>query len=177
MSDPMFEDEPERPARTDQTEVSLLQQLDGLLMEGLGESALKKIKGDVSEIIADIEMDIDYRLKEGLASSLSHFVQNMVNEAIDALLVGDDDKWRERLRCLPNSYTGRDRNHSVIRGSLFEAEPFILRRRIVDAHPELLKSERILDLEDQVASLVKQVAQKENTIEALRDDLNNWRRT
>lgn len=50
-----------------------------------------------------------------------------------------------------------DEWHSVIHGQLFEQGAVRLRKEIVDAHRDLLVNERILDLEDQVRSLVVQV--------------------
>jgi len=49
----------------------------------------------------------------------------------------------------------------VIRGKLFETGAIELRKQIVDAHAELLKAERILDLEDQLKSLVGQLKKME----------------
>lgn len=70
---------------------------------------------------------------------------------------GDEDTMRTRLSCIEGNWTGRDREHPVIHGRLFEQGAIALRKQIVDAFPDLLKNERILDLEDQIKSLTSQV--------------------
>jgi hypothetical protein len=57
---------------------------------------------------------------------------------------------------------------------LFETGAIELRKGIVNAHPELLKNERILDLEDQVASLVKQVNEKEQRLESMWERVKDY---
>jgi len=70
------------------------------------------------------------------------------------------------LSCDKRGYTGRsdgyntrrsiEEQHPVIHGKLFEQGCVRLRKGIVEAHRDLIASERILDLEDQVRSLVAQ---------------------
>jgi hypothetical protein len=71
-----------------------------------------------------------------------------------------------------DGYTGRDRDHSVIHGTLFETGAIALRRKMAEAHTDLIQNERILDLEDQVRSLVNQINEKDRMIALLREDLH-----
>ncbi|MTJ81764.1 MAG: hypothetical protein F8N37_12200 [Telmatospirillum sp.] len=151
----------------------------------LSDDALAKIKKQVSDIIYEIEGDIDYRIKEELAPNLAAFVSGMTDKAVNALLNGNADEMRRYLSADLGGYTGRSDSsfwprkadlpswHPVIHGTLFEGEQIALRRRIVDAHRDLITDQRILDLEDQVKSLVAQVnkleAEKEGLIQRLRD--------
>lgn len=55
--------------------------------------------------------------------------------------------------------------HPVIHGTLFEAGAIELRHKIVDTHKDLIASERILDLEDQVKCLTAKVNQLNRKLE------------
>ena len=125
--------------------------------QALTEDALAGVRKRISDVFSDLQSDFEYHLRNDAAYNLGLFVQQMAEDAIKAMLAGDEDAMRRYLQCEPGHYTGRDRDHLVIHNQLFETGAVALRKSIVDAHPEFLKTERILDLEDQVASLVKQV--------------------
>lgn len=123
---------------------------------------LKKKAQDLAESIAD---DIEWNLKDNLASRLSYHVAGMAERVINALLDGNEAEMIRWLQCDKRGWTGRsdgystkaiEQQHPVIHGRLFEQGCVLLRKRIADAHSELIKNERILDLEDQVKSLVAQ---------------------
>ncbi len=137
------------------------QKMSEVLEQGFSESVVASLKKKVSEIIYDIETDIEFRLKEDMSWNLAVWVQSLADKTIEALLRGDDAMMRNYLKASENHWTGRDRGNSplgpVIRGTLTEYDPILLRKQIVEAHADLLKNERILDLESQVAALVKQV--------------------
>lgn len=167
---------------------------DGLrksLEAGLSESAVKALAKKVDDITCFIEDDIMYRLKDDMAPNLVSFVEEMAKNTIDSLLAGNVEQMRRYLSCEKrgdtgeyDGYTGRFNpgawgarqsvvdQHPVIHGKLFEQGCIRLRRDIVNAHADLLKNERILDLEDQVRSLVEQVnktnAEKERLLERMR---------
>ena len=140
---------------------------------GLSDEALDRLKRQIADAMHEAQSDFEYWLREDGSYNLAQFVVRMSDQAIDAIFKGDDDEMRRRLRCVEGAYTGRDRDHPVIHGTLFEAGAIELRKRIVDAHADLLKEQRILDLEDQVRSLVGQVnkaeAERERMAERLRD--------
>ena len=127
--------------------------IDSALTEEVLASVSKKVRAAADELSVQLE----YNLKSDLAYNLALWVEGMAREAIMAILEGNEDVLRQRLSCREGYYTGRDTNHPVIHGKLFEIGALELRKKIVDAHPDLLKNERILDLEDQVKSLVEQV--------------------
>jgi hypothetical protein len=155
----------------------------------VSEHGMKGIKKAVDEIINDLEGDIMYRMKDDLAHNLAAWCVDMAGHAVEAMLEGNEDQLRRYLSCEKRGedgqyigWTGRsdgnyfgkreDREwHSVIHGRLFEQGAVALRKKIVDAHPEVLKSERILDLEDQVKSLVAQINHKEAECERFRQRL------
>jgi hypothetical protein len=161
------------------------------LAAGLSEEAVKALTKKVDDITCFIEDDIMYRLKDKMAPNLVSFVEDMARKTVECLLQGNADQMRRYLSCEKRDssgeytgWTGRFNpgawgarrhivdQHPVIHGKLFEQGCVQLRRDIVNAHADLLKDERILDLEDQVRSLVEQVnkanAEKEKVLDRLR---------
>jgi hypothetical protein len=144
--------------------------------------ALKRTK----ELVDELEDSLNYNVRENLASNLSYFVEEMAKRAVGALLDGNEGAMRSYLQCDPSGWNGRsgDHNwgsrriedwHSVIHGKLFETGCIAVRKAICEAHADLLKNERVLDLEDQVKSLVAQVNKKQAEIDRLCDERrNNW---
>ena len=152
---------------------------DGLrksLEAGLSDEAVKALSKKVDDITCFIEDDIMYRLKDEMAPNLVSFVEDMARKTVECLLEGNADQMRRYLSCEKRDndgqyigWTGRfnpgawgarqhvSDQHPIIHGELFEQGCIRLRRDIVNAHADLLKTERILDLEDQVRSLVEQV--------------------
>lgn len=164
----------------------LSEQLTDILKAGVfTEDAEKGLKKAVDNIINDIESDVMYRLKDDLAPNLSAWVEEMAQRTVEQLLEGNESQMLRYLHCDKGQWTGRSTEdiaygrkrlphewHSVIHGRLFEQGSLLLRKKIVDAHAELLKNQRILDLEDQVNGLVAQVnkanAEKEAMWERVR---------
>lgn len=143
---------------------------------GFTEETVKRIKKKFDEIVYDIETDIEFGLKERLSTQLADFICSSAEHAVKQLLAGNEERMRSYLSAKDGGYTGRDRDHQVIHGKLFETGPLELRKQIVDAHAELLKNERILDLEDQVRSLVEQVNKLERHNANLVQELRDYRR-
>ncbi|MDE2097128.1 MAG: hypothetical protein KGL39_07770 [Patescibacteria group bacterium] len=138
------------------------------LAASLSENTLGAIKKHVDNIIYEIESDIEYRMKDELAPQVVGYVVEMAEKSVQALIEGNEDEMRRYLGCQRGAFNGRtegyswrvptpEEMHPVIHGTLFERGPVELRKTIVGAHRDLLVNERILDLEDQVKSLVAQV--------------------
>lgn len=154
----------------------------------LDDATMAKLKKQANDIFQGALDDIEYSLKENLAHNLAAYTAEMARKTVDALLAGNESEMRRYLSCEANRWNGRSdgdtyrpcpiaEQHSVIHGRLFEQGCIKLRADIVAAHRDLIASERILDLEDQVRSLVAQVnkkdAEKEQLIQRLRD-ANAW---
>lgn len=152
-------------------DADLRDRLTDILASGLTDEAMKGIKKAADEISERIQNDIEYRLRDEMAPNLAGWVADMATRAVEALMVGDDARMRAYLACDPSGFTGRSdgywsekdpaRWHSVIHGRLFETGSLEFRKKIVNAHRDLLVTERIKDLEDQIASLVAQVSKLE----------------
>ncbi len=136
---------------------NLVKNLEAALGAAFTDNAKENIKKKFNDLIYSIDDYVTYEAKDYVVSNLSDHVVRMAEQAVEAILNGDEDLLRRYLSAEQTSYTGRERGHEVIRGTLFETGGIELRKKIVDAYPELLKNERILDLESQVKALVNQV--------------------
>lgn len=124
----------------------------------------------------DIAESIEYSVRDYLATNLAYHVKEMAGRAVQAMLDGNADEMERWLNC-DSRHTGRGDDptrdqHPVIHGKLFEPGAIRLRRRLVEAHRDLITDQRVLDLEDQVRSLVAQVnkanVEKERILERAR---------
>lgn len=174
----------------DKIDQGLQDALLAVLEAGFSDRALKSARKRASELVGDLETDLEWSLKDSLAPMLVGWVAGMAERAVEQLLAGNEEQMRRYLSCEKRasdgkylSWTGRnddgsyptnrpESRHPVIHGKLHESSVIELRRKIVDAHRDLLVSERIKDLEDQVKSLVAQVnqanAEKDRMWERLR---------
>ena len=137
---------------------------------GVTDEALARAKKRLADVWDEFHSDFEERVKQYLSYNLAAWAQEMADKAIEALLRGDAEEMMRRLHCADNQWTGRDREHMVIHGRLSEHDPMVLRKQVVDAFPQLLKDQRVIDLEDQVASLVKTV----NKLEREKEEM--WQR-
>ena len=146
-------------------------ELERVLQSALTDEMVAKASKKFKDACADVECELEYSIQSDLSYNLASWTHRMFEQAVEAMLKGDEESMRRCLHCKEVDDSGRDQNHPVIYGKLFETGAIELRKEIVDAHAELLKSERILDLEDQVKSLVAQV----NRLES--DNHNFWERS
>lgn len=148
------------------------------LQKGVPDEAFEQIRKKLRDMADEMFSIIEDRVREDLAPVLSGFVKDNSAKVIKALLEGNEAEMRRYIGCREgwwndrsdgDSGWGRKREiwewHSVIHGKMFEHGYVVLRRQIVEAHRDLLTSERIKDLEDQVASLVAQVNREKATRE------------
>lgn len=143
----------------------------------LTDEALAPLKKKAQSLAEHISEEIEYSLRDNLASNLAYHVKEMAGRAVTALLEGNESEMVRWLQCDTNGWTGRSdgcgtrsiaEQHPVIHGKLFEQGCVLLRKKIAEAHRDLIASERIKDLEDQVASLVAQNKKLER-------ERNEWR--
>lgn len=142
----------------------------------------ERFKKAKANLLDDMWQDMEYGVIDRMSETVEGFVRGMAGRVVEEILEGRDDQMRRYLGL--DGYTGRHENqpafgrkrdvseaHPVIHGELFETGAIALRRKMAEAHPDLIRNERIADLEDQVQSLVAQVAAKERENERLRDRL------
>jgi len=146
------------------------------IAKGLTEKAIEGLQKDLRKVADSFEDDFMWNLKDNLAYNLTGWVVDMAERAVEQMLAGNDDQMRRYLSCDKSGedgqyicFTGRSdgayfgarrkdhEQHPVIHGRLFEQGAVELRKKVAQANEALIRDERILDLEDQVKSLVAQV--------------------
>lgn len=130
--------------------------LESAMDAALTDEALAPTKNALQKFFDEFHAEFEDRVRSYMSYNFARHVEDMAAKAITAMLEGNEDEMRLRLSCVEGGWNGRDRDHPVIHGKLFEQGCILLRKQIVDANTELLKEQRILDLEDQLASVVKQ---------------------
>ena len=137
----------------------------------LNEDQAETCKKEIGEILEEvIRQQFDDLESDGAVQRfLIDTACSRVEAFLEKVLKGDEEAtkelfgcgWRSRYRTVGFSDV-IDRPWSrVIHGSIFETDVMKLRRRIVEANVDLLKDERILDLESQVEGLRKQIVDLE----------------
>jgi hypothetical protein len=117
----------------------LQDKLKAVLDGGISDEAMKAIKKATDHILYDIQGDLEYRLKDELAPTLVGWVAEMAERTVNAILEGNEEQMRRYLGCPAGGYTGRDRDASVIHGELFETGALSLRKKLVEAHRDLIR--------------------------------------
>lgn len=169
----------------------LTKALEQSIASGLSEDMMEAFKKKINNLSVEFEESLLWSLKDNLAYNLSAWVADMAERALEQMLLGNEDQMRRYLSCDKRGpdgqyigWTGRSdsrvwgrkredhEQHPVIHGKLFEQGAIELRRQVAKANETLIRDERILDLEDQVRSLVAQLnvaaAEKERLLDRLR---------
>lgn len=120
------------------------------------DEAIKRIKKSVDDILCEVQDDLEWRIKSDVASNLGGHVSEAVERTLEAIINGNEAEMRRYISCDPH-WNGRSHQHTVIHGTLFESGPIKLRRLMAEAHPDLIRNERIADLEKLVEDLTAQV--------------------
>jgi hypothetical protein len=172
-------------------DISLRDALEQSIEAGLSEKAFEGFTKQIKNLSAEFEDSLMWGLKDNLAYNLAAWTADMAELALEQMLAGNDDQMRRYLSCDKRGedgqyigWTGRSdgqiygrqredhEQHPVIHGKLFEQRAVELRKKVAQANEALIRDERILDLEDQVKSLVAQLnradAEKERVLERLR---------
>lgn len=134
----------------------------------LDDERFRTVKKLIEKISNEVEDAILYAVQDNMSANIAHNVAACAERAIEAVLDGNEDQFRRWLYADKRGYTGREKAGDVIHGKLFETSAITLRRKLVDAYPQLLKDERVLDLEAQVAALIETNRKQNAEIERLR---------
>lgn len=161
-------DEPNKDSPPDAAITAFGDVMERAIYEMQESERFKKSKQGFLDALWD---DFAYTIIDQMPERIEGFVRDMAQRTVEQMLEGREDQMRRYLGC--DGYTGRGREHSVIHGTLFEHNPILLRKKIAQAHADLIRNERIADLEDQVASLVRQVNEKDEIIERQRTRLRD----
>ena len=141
----------------------------------LADGRAKKIKAEIAEMIDDefshLEDEASDFISERSAFRAEKFLERVLRgdeDAAMALLGNASDSDRYKIY-------GSDEGEpwpQLIHGRLSETNGIKMRRQIVEAHPDLIRNERIKDLEAVVSGLTKQVTESERALAELR--MNNY---
>lgn len=149
----------------------LRRKLASALAEGVTEETIAKAKKQLENLCYGVIEDVGWKLKDDLAENLAWQVHQWTRRAIEAMLDGNEDLFRRYLHAEKDGFTGRGKGHVGADGKPFEYGCTVWRRKLVDAFPEILKNERILDLEDQVKRQAEHIQNLQQQNEQLRERL------
>jgi len=141
------------------------------VQEFLSEGRRKGMKREIEQIFDDVY----YTMEEYAGEYISTLAACRAEKFLEKVLSGDDDA----AMALLGDNNGGDRYRitgydagkpwaHLIHGRLFESGGMALRSKVVEAHRDLLVTERIKDLESQVEGLSLQVRQIESDLQRQR---------
>ena len=155
------------------------QRLADQIDESLPIDAMRGFEKQFQDMVEQATLSAYEYLRENLGYWYAHDIRQASDTAIEAILKGQVNIARQYLKL--DGYNGRsdgynpnrtiDKQHPIIHGCLNESECLKIRRMVAEAHPELVRDERIKDLEDQVASLVAQNNKLEKELDDTRRKL------
>lgn len=140
----------------------------------ISDADMKKLEKQTRDIADEIASTVEYDIKENLAGWLADHVSAAASAIIEAILAGNEHEARRRLSLKPDAYyDGRDFKPWFNTSSrLHESGPVELRRKIVEAHRDLITDARIADLEAQLKGLVEKYYKMEHAeMPRLREEL------
>ena len=134
----------------------------------------KRTKETVRKAIDEIVEDEFCRLGEYAADYVSGLATERCKRFIEKLLAGDDDAALELFgsrdngdRYRPEGMNDKGKPWSrLTNGTLFETGGIATRRKLVEAFPELLRDERVKDLESVVDGLSRQVIELQQQLDS-----------
>lgn len=126
----------------------------------LDERSRERLRSAICEIV-DAEFD---RFEEYADEQIAALAVDRAERFIKRVLNGDDNAGRSLFACMSEGdrykQIGFDAGKpwaAVYHGTLFETDGIQLRRQLVEAHADLLRNERIADLEAIVDGLRQQI--------------------
>ena len=142
--------------------------------EFIAQGRKDKIKSVIEDLVEDeferLEEYADEYISQTAASRAEKFLERVLKGEEDAAMALLGDKHGgDRYRQL--GYDAGKPWASLIHGTLFETGGIRLRRAIVEANADLLRNERIADLESIVDGLTQQVRELTAQLEACRERL------
>ena len=145
--------------------------------EFIAKERQEQIKSVIEELVDDEFLRLEDFGDEYISQTAAHRAERF----LERVLAGDDDAAMALLGDKSGSsrymLNGPDKGKpwaNIIHGRLFESGGIALRRQIVEAHADLLKNERIADLESVVEGLTAQVREAEVQLELCRKRNGEW---
>lgn len=165
----------EKPEPTlDEQQKAIKDKVAAAVEAGFDDRIIAQINKKLHDAYCDIQGSIEWELKSDIASNLASHISDYAQRTVEAILAGNEGETRRYLQCTlgPYNYNGRDRDLAWPYG--IEPGPIELRRKLVEAFAELLKTERILDLEAIIKSREKQIADLHGQVAKLKERLQSY---
>lgn len=152
-------------------------------IENIPESAKEyfsdELKQRMKKFLSDALDDEFQKADDYCNEFLTHLAATRAEDFLKRVLNGDEDAAKRLFESEHDGgrtkFIGIDADEPwahIINGSLFETGSIALRRKLCEAHPELLQNERIKDLESIVDGLTRQIiklkAENDKLFERLR---------
>lgn len=140
----------------------------------IGAASLEKLTKQARDLSEEIAEGVLYDIKDNLASWLADHVSSTASSVIEAILNGNEHEARRYLGLKPEAYyDGRDfKPWFNTNSKLHTAGPVELRRKIVEAHRDLITDARVADLEAQVKMLCEKYYRMEHAdLPRMREEL------
>lgn len=130
-----------------------------------------------NELMALVDDEL-YALSEAAEDHIASVATDRANRFLTKVLEGDPEAGKALIGAGDQSryrVIGHDEGKPwacLIHGNLFTVRPVEIRQKIVEQHGDLLRTERIRDLESVVDGLTRQLQNAEREIDRLRSELN-----
>lgn len=134
----------------------------------------KLIQSALNEMV-DAELS---HIEDNCAEHISRVASDRACAFVEKVLSGDDKAAEALFECGADSRfrtLGPDKGEpwaQLIHGRLFATNAMELRKKLVEAHPDLLRNERIADLDSIVVGLENQIRKQDAEIARLRERLS-----
>lgn len=138
-------------------------------------SESERYKKARAAFMSDLWDEIEYGIVDRMSEQMRWLVDNSVDRAVEAIIEGDPDGLRQALAL---NGRGGEPSSEMMAGKLREDYWSAKRRRIVEAHTDLLISARVRDLEQQVNVLIRALNRQEelqSAYEYAQGERDTWR--
>jgi len=139
------------------------------------ESNKEQFKKQINSLMSDVFDKHYYWLEENAPLSLSEESVSRAKKLLAAVLEGDNEaagalfETGHDSRRVNEIFNNAGKPWSeIIRGKMHQTDAITLRQKLCELYPDLLKNERILDLESQVESVTRQLAEANKDLSRMR---------
>lgn len=160
-----------RPPTLDEQQQAIRDKVAAAVDAGFSEAVIADLKKKIDSAYCSLQDNIEWSLKQDIQDNLAHYVQNCARSSIEAMLEGNIAEVSRYLHCEPG-YTRRE--YVQTWPSPFEPSPMALRRKLVEAYPELIEQQRILDLQATIKHLEAALAKAHKKISELQEEVSEY---
>lgn len=160
-----------QPPTLDEQQQAIRDKVAAAVDAGFSEAVIADLKKKIDSAYCSLQDSVEWTLKQDIQANLSYYVEDCARRSIEAMLQGNVTEVLRYLHCEPG-YTGRD--YVQTWPSPFEPSPMALRRKLVEAFPELIEQQRILDLEATIKHMDAALAEAHKRISKLQEEVSEY---